>query len=205
MNPVSTYCLHHTLLLFFSFTLSTVSLCECLSNTNVTGHVNKASWNWKKKEWGVQCDGDMSRLHDVSFMKWDGKRKRRKFKGTENVRETDRVRRSWVEQTAFYNHTVHSVCATKKLSHCYVNQNETFMSKPSSHSEPTEIALEWPIWWVGYYMKVIYSKQRHFERFKRLNPQRKTDMWEGSKRDNIYWHEWKKILCARGAKVIFKP
>lgn len=151
------YCLHAinyflTFIIFCDFPilyfpLYTISFCEWLSNTNVTCHANQASWNWKNKL-GVQCDGDTSQLHDVIFMKWD------KFKRAETGM------RDWqTDQNRLHFVIIHSVCATKELFHCYVNQNETFMSKPSSHSRPTGIVHEWPIWSVGCYLKLICSKR----------------------------------------------
>lgn len=79
--------------------------------------------------------------------------------------------RTWeglFEQNRQHFVMTHSVYDTKELSRCYVSQNETFMSKPSSHSQPIGTVHEWPIWWVGHYLKLIYSKREHFERFNAL-------------------------------------
>lgn len=75
------------------------------------------------------------------FMKWDRKRGRGKWKWTENIWETDRQP---VKRTDFV--IIRSACTPKELSHCYVKPNETFMSAPSSHSQPIGMVHKWPIW-----------------------------------------------------------
>lgn len=113
------------------------------------------------------------------FLKWETKpwRIQCKWAETPHERQTDaewnkdRQRRQAIV-------IIRSACATKELSHCYVNPNEIFMSKPSSHYRPIGTAHEWPIWPLGHYLKLICGNRGHFARLSVVDSYQTQRKWQ---------------------------
>lgn len=107
----------------------------------------------KKQHEGLSQSVMVMRLHSLMLFSWNETDSEREahWKGHTTYKwVTSRRKRKekgeW-NRTCFViiRSACTRVCAAKELSHCYVNQYETFMSEPSPRSQPTGMVHEWPM------------------------------------------------------------